>query len=167
MENQQSILGVEGVEKIPVTSHINVVQVRLIKVKESTMQYAGSRQIRCAEDAAQLLWKYIGDADREIFVIMVLSTKHYVNCIHTASIGSLDASIVHPREVFKVAILGNASAIIAGHNHPSGDPTPSPEDEAVTTRLIAAGKILGIDVLDHIVLGDEKFVSLKERGLMN
>ena len=165
MENQQSILGVEGVEKVPVTSHINVVQVRL--VKENKLLYKGSRQIRCAEDAAQILWKYIGDADREMFVILVLSTKHYVNGIHTASIGSLDASIVHPREVFKVAILGNASAIICAHNHPSGDPTPSPEDEAVTTRLIAAGKILGIDVLDHIVLGDEKFMSLKERGLMN
>jgi len=102
-----------------------------------------------------------------MFVVMVLSAKHIVNAINTVSLGILDASIVHPREVFKPAILSNASSVIVGHNHPSGDPEPSPEDVAVTRRLVDAGKILGIDVLDHIVIGDEgRFVSLKARELL-
>ncbi|WP_029421719.1 JAB domain-containing protein [Alicyclobacillus macrosporangiidus] len=146
-------------------SSITVVRVEL--VKERTLKYEGSRRIRCAEDAANIFRDYIGNADREMFVVMVLSTKHNVNAIHTVSLGILDASIVHPREVFKPAILSNASSVIVGHNHPSGDPEPSPEDEAVTRRLVEAGKILGIDVLDHIVIGDEgRFVSLKARGLL-
>ncbi|EJY57268.1 DNA repair protein RadC [Alicyclobacillus hesperidum URH17-3-68] len=131
------------------------------------MKYEGSRRIRCAEDAANIFRDYIGNADREMFVVMVLSAKHIVNAINTVSLGILDASIVHPREVFKPAILGNASSVIVGHNHPSGDPEPSPEDVAVTRRLVDAGKILGIDVLDHIVIGDEgRFVSLKARELL-
>lgn len=146
-------------------SSITVVRVEL--VKERTLKCEGSRRIRCAEDAANILRGYIGNADREMFVVMVLSAKHIVNAINTVSLGILDASIVHPREVFKPAILSNASSVIVGHNHPSGDPEPSPEDVAVTRRLVDAGKILGIDVLDHIVIGDEgRFVSLKARELL-
>ncbi|WP_083486310.1 JAB domain-containing protein [Alicyclobacillus ferrooxydans] len=144
---------------------INVVRIELIK--ERNFKYSGSRQIRCADDAANILFEYIGNTDREEFVVMVLSTKHYVNALNTVSIGSLDASLVHPREVFKPAILANASDIIVGHNHPSGDPTASPEDTAVTRRLVEAGRTLGIDVLDHIIVGDSgRFTSLKAQGLL-
>ena len=93
-------------------------------------------------------------------------TKNKVLAIRTASIGDLSSSIVHPREVFKDAVVASAASIIVAHNHPSGDPTPSAEDVTVTKRLIQAGEIMGIDLLDHIVLGDGDFVSLKERGLI-
>ncbi|MCL6600074.1 MAG: DNA repair protein RadC [Alicyclobacillus macrosporangiidus] len=143
----------------------NIAIVRVELVKERTFKYEGSRQVRSAEDAAAILRQYIGPADREMFIVLVLSVKQNVNAIHTVSVGILDASVVHPREVFKPAILSNASAVIVGHNHPSGDPEPSPEDVSVTRRLVEAGKILGIDVIDHIVIGDDgKFVSLRAKG---
>ncbi|MEW9673574.1 RadC family protein [Ammoniphilus sp. 3BR4] len=86
--------------------------------------------------------------------------------VEKVSVGSLNSAIVDPREVFKAAILHNAASIIVGHNHPSGDPTPSREDLSVTNRLVEAGKILGIEVLDHLILGEERFQSLKESGMM-
>lgn len=142
---------------------IDVVRIEL--TKERSMTYDGSRQIRSADEAAAIIREFIGRADRELFVVLLLSTKHYVNAIHCVSVGTLDASIVHPREVFKPAILANASAVLLGHNHPSGDTMPSPEDIAVTRRIMDAGNILGIDVLDHIVIGDRgRFTSLKALG---
>ncbi len=142
---------------------IPVVTIQL--VRERTMA-SETKQIKCAEDAAAILMQYLQGADREHFVALTLDTKHKVTSIHTVSIGSLDASIVHPREVLKPAILGNASGVLVGHNHPSGDPTPSPEDIAVTRRLAEACKIIGIDLLDHVVVGDGRFHSLKALGYM-
>ena len=104
------------------------------------------------------------DLDREEFRILLLDTKHHVVAMHTVGIGSLNVTIVHPREVFKAAILANAAAIIALHNHPSGDPTPSPEDHALTKRLYEAGDILGIRLLDHVVIGHNRFYSLADHG---
>ncbi|GMA52356.1 UPF0758 protein [Alicyclobacillus contaminans] len=127
---------------------------------------AGKRtQIRCADDAADWVMDRLRYLKKEHFVILHLDTKHCILGEETVSIGSLDASIVHPREIFKSAIKKSASAILCVHNHPSGDPTPSSEDIAVTRRLSEAGKLLGIDVLDHIVVGDGQYVSLKARGL--
>ena len=94
----------------------------------------------------------------------LLDSKNRVQRINTVSIGILDSSLVHPREVFKDAILASAASIIVAHNHPSGDPTPSIEDKRVTQRLYEAGQLLGIDLLDHIVIGDNKWVSLKQIG---
>ena len=93
-----------------------------------------------------------------------LNTKNRITGIHVFSVGSLNSAIVHPREVFKQAILNNSAAIILFHNHPSGDPTPSKEDISVTKRLKEAGTLLGIEVLDHIIVGDGRYVSLKEKG---
>ncbi len=103
--------------------------------------------------------------DREHFVVIALNTKNRVLSIKTISIGSLNSSIVHPREVFSNAIKIGASSIILVHNHPSLDPTPSKEDIRVTKRLVEVGEIVGIKVLDHIIIGDS-YVSLRERGLM-
>lgn len=102
----------------------------------------------------------------EHFCILCLNTKNKIVGVHTISVGSLNASIVHPREVFKAAMLNNAAAIICLHNHPSGDPTPSREDVETTQRLKEAGSILGIKVLDHIIVGEDEYVSLTEKGLM-
>ncbi|EOC99828.1 RadC family protein [Caldisalinibacter kiritimatiensis] len=103
---------------------------------------------------------------KEYFKIILLDTKNQVITINEISVGSLNASIVHPREVFKEAILKSSASIILVHNHPSGDPTPSREDINITNRIIEAGKIIGIDVLDHIVIGDGIYFSFKEENLI-
>lgn len=123
-------------------------------------------QIRSADDAAEYFMDRLRHLKKEHFVTLHLDTKHCIIGEEVTSVGSLDASIVHPREIFKLAVKRSASAILCLHNHPSGDPTPSPEDIAVTRRLCEAGRLLGIDVLDHIVVGDGQFVSLKARGHM-
>jgi len=105
-------------------------------------------------------------SDRENFVCLHLNIKHAVISYEIVSIGNLHSAIVHPREVYKGAMLANSAAIIIAHNHPSGDPEPSPEDITITKRLSDAGNILGIQILDHLVFGDRGFVSLKERGLL-
>jgi len=136
-------------------------------VRESAITHT-RLQLRSAQDAAALLRQFVGDVDREYFVIILLDRKHKLIGLNTVSIGSLTASVVHPREVFKPAILANAAAIICGHNHPSGDPQPSQEDRTLTKRLVEAGKLLGITIVDHIVLGDGTAVyfSFADQGLL-
>lgn len=102
--------------------------------------------------------------DREHFIVLGLGTKNQVIFEETISIGSLNSSIVHPRECFKPLIRFSCAATILAHNHPSGDPTPSSEDISVTKRLTEAGKILGIEVLDHVIVGQNRYVSFKEQG---
>ncbi|ASA23769.1 RadC family protein [Paenibacillus donghaensis] len=122
--------------------------------------------IRSPQDAAEILTEQLRYLQKEHFVCLFLNTKNHVVGQETLSMGSLNASIVHPREVFRAAIKCSSASIICAHNHPSGDPTPSPEDIALTTRLLQAGEIVGIDVLDHLIIGDSRFVSLKEKGFM-
>lgn len=124
------------------------------------------KAIRSPRDAADLLIEQLRYLQKEHFVCLFLNTKNHIISQETLSMGSLNASIVHPREVFRAAIKCSSASVIFAHNHPSGDPAPSPEDVALTKRLVEAGKIIGIEVLDHLVIGDMKFVSLKEQGLM-
>lgn len=140
---------------------VNIVSLKL--VKESSMLYK-DRSVRSPEDGYKLLKQFLEDKDREHFIVVALDTKNQPVSINICHIGSLNASIVHPREVMKSAILSNAASIIVGHNHPSGKVEPSREDIDVTKRLVEAGKIIGIDVLDHIIVGDDTFTSLKEKG---
>lgn len=104
--------------------------------------------------------------NKEHFNIAILDTKNQILAIENISIGTLNASIVHPRDVFKVAIKRNANSIILIHNHPSGDPSPSNEDINITNRLIDVGNLIGIKVLDHIIIGDNKYISFKEKNLV-
>ncbi len=139
-------------------------------IKEKSEVYADLR-ISSPSDAVRKLQPVIKqlleDADRENFVVLYLDTKHKVTGVEIVSTGSLNASVVHPREVFKGALLHNAAAIICAHNHPSGDPTPSTEDEAVTKRLFEAGKLLGINLLDHLVIGEGgNYRSFREMGII-
>jgi DNA repair protein RadC len=122
--------------------------------------------IRSPQDVANLLMPELRDIKKETLKSLILDTKNRVMKILTVSVGILDSSLVHPREVFKDAITASAASLIIAHNHPSGDPTPSPEDRHITKRLYEAGQILGIELLDHIIIGDNKFVSLKERGML-
>ena len=124
-------------------------------------------RIHGPEDVAHYLLPLFGQASKEHFVVIFLNTKNDVIGHEIISIGSLSASVVHPREVFEAACKRHAASFIVAHNHPSGDPSPSREDIAVTDRLVKAGKIMGIHVLDHVIIGSDgagRWVSLKEKG---
>ena len=103
---------------------------------------------------------------KEVFICLHLDGKNRIKCIDLVSIGSLNQSIVHPREVFKTACLSNAAAIILIHQHPTGDPSPSSEDIAITRRLKECGDLMGIKILDQIIVGDGEYLSFVERGLL-
>ena len=105
------------------------------------------------------------DEEQEHFIVLCLNTKNEIIARKTISIGTLDQAIVHPRDVYRFAIKNNAARIIAVHNHPSGNPEPSENDKTVTKRLIRSGDILGVEILDHIIIGNDNYVSLRERGL--
>lgn len=122
--------------------------------------------VRSPEDVYRLLKKQLEGQDREHFVVILLSSKNAVIGVETVSIGTLNASIVHPREVLKPAVVNSTAAIILAHNHPSGVATPSQEDIAITKRIRKAGEILGIDVLDHVIVGKGTYQSLKELGVI-
>lgn len=138
--------------------------VKLEQKVDKTLRGEFSKAITNPKDAADILREYIGNDDREAFVVMTLNTKNQVNCLHTVSIGSLNSCIVTPRETYKIAIETNAAAIIIGHNHPSHNCYPSKEDLAISKRLLDAGIILGIDLIDHIIVSDTDYISLKEHG---
>lgn len=137
---------------------------RVSLVRESTVPYDSRRTLRTSPDVAALLRPIFEGLDREQFTVLLLDAKHKPVGVNVVAVGSLTACLVHPREVFKAAILANAASIILAHNHPSGDPTPSPEDDALTRRLKDAGETLGIRVLDHIVLGDGAAFSYCDAG---
>ncbi len=128
------------------------------------------RTIKSPEDVKntvkEMLMEEMRNYDREHFRVMYLDRKGGLLLMEDVSIGGLHSSIVHPREVFKTAVKKSAASIILVHNHPSGDPAPSTEDIEVSKRLVEAGKVMGIEVLDHVIIGESKYCSLKERGLI-
>jgi len=136
------------------------------KVEEDGTDYlrAGGRFTSPAQVFAT--FQFLMRETKENFVTLHLDCKNKIVCMDTVSIGSLNQSIVHPREVFKSACLSNAAAMILVHQHPSGDATPSREDLEITRRLKEAGELLGIRVLDHVIVGDGEYVSFVERGLL-
>jgi DNA repair protein RadC len=123
-------------------------------------------QVTSPRSVADFLMPRYGNRPVEQFGIVLLDTKHRVLRTTVLSVGTLDASIVHPREIFREATAGGAAAIVLFHNHPSGDPEPSRDDRRLTERLIAAGVVMGIDVLDHIILGDAQYFSFREKGTL-
>jgi DNA repair protein RadC len=122
-------------------------------------------QVRSPADVANLLMLEMGLLEQEHLRTVLLDTKNYVQRVATVYTGSLNAAVVRVGEVFREAIRANSAAIIVVHNHPSGDPTPSPEDVRVTESIVEAGRLLDIEVLDHLIVGRNRYVSLKERGL--
>ncbi len=121
-------------------------------------------KINSPEDVYRKVYPYYREIKKEIFLVFLLDTKNQIIKQEVVSIGSLNANIIHPREVFKPAIEASAAHIIVTHNHPSGDPTPSREDIEITKKLQEAGSILGITLLDHVIIGEAKHFSLKEAG---
>ena len=123
-------------------------------------------KINSPKDLADLLVGEMNDLTQEVLKVVLLSTKNMIIATKDVFKGSLNTSIVHPREIFKQAIDKNSASIIICHNHPSGDPTPSKEDINITLRIKECGNIIGIKLVDHIIIGNNKFVSLKETGLI-
>lgn len=132
-------------------------------VKDSSKVYDVERVITSPKDVHSVIEAVLGLSKKtqEHFVVLSLNTKNKVTGVHTLHIGTVNSSIVHPRDVFQRAILNNATSIIICHNHPSGDMTPSQEDIDVTKRIESSGELLGIELLDHIIIGDD-YLSLKE-----
>ena len=144
-----------------------VTRYRLLMVKDGSITTTWDRQVRQSKDVADLMAPLVANLDREHFWVLLLNGKNVVGGLNLVSIGSLTAALVHPREVFVGALLGKAASIVLVHNHPSGDPTPSAEDLALTKRLCEVGDLVGIKVLDHIVLGEgNSFRSLADEGLL-
>lgn len=150
--------------KKEVSKRVEVVSLKV--VKEKSIQYL-PRKVSSPQDAVDLCRKFLNNLPEERMISISLNTKNEFNNVTTVSIGTLNSSLAHPREIYKVAVMSNASSIIIAHNHPSGNPDPSKEDIDITKRLKEAGEILGIRLLDHIIIGEEaRFVSLKEMDIL-
>lgn len=139
---------------------IAIVDIALVKDKSITLDIDG----RDGRRVAKFLNEFIGPSDREHFVMVALNARGRVVAVNEISVGTVTASLAHPREIFKAAILSNASAIIIAHNHPSNEVDPSEEDLRLTQRVKQAGEIMGISIVDHYVLGAEEFYSIDKRS---
>lgn len=137
------------------------------RARPSPVSIDASQQFLTPRDAVPLLVGLLSEEAVEVFGIVCLNTKRYFQAYYEVSRGSLDAATVHPRDVFKAAILANASSIILAHNHPSGDPTPSPDDRELTHKLVATGIVVGIEMADHLIVTNEgRYYSFKEAGAL-
>ncbi len=141
--------------------HIPIVSLRM--VRERSVAY-GARSLRDANDVYLLFKDLLGDLDREAFWIACRDSAGKLCCLSQISLGTINSALVHPREVFKVALLANAASVITVHNHPSGDPAPSHEDESITEILQTAALILGIRFHDHLIIGADGYYSFLESG---
>jgi DNA repair protein RadC len=155
----------DDLQRIPGIGHARAAQI-LAAVEAGRRTLVRGRRDRAqmlsARDVAELLIPQFGARPVEQFGVVLLDTKHRVLRVSIVSVGTLDASVVHPREVFREAVSAGAAAIVLFHNHPSGDPHPSAEDVRLTKRLLAAGDLMGIDVLDHVVISETRYYSMKE-----
>lgn len=142
---------------------VDIVSVRL--VKEASLMYK-RRYVGSPDHAYEIFKDFLEDLDREIFVVLTLDTKNRPLAVNVAHIGNLNSSIVSPACVLRVAILSSAHSIMVAHNHPSGDTTPSEADINVTKRLEEAADLMGIQLLDHLIIGDDGYESLRERGVL-
>lgn len=149
----------------------------LTRLREMTIRYRASRSpegapvmigriVRSAGDVAAALLALLENEPTEVVLVLCLSAKLRVIAYHEVSRGSLDATSAHPREVFKAALLSNAASLVLAHNHPSGDPTPSADDRHCTQRLAAAGRLLGVTVVDHVIVGEGRWFSFRDAGLL-
>lgn len=153
MENDNILYGKEqgnqeGKVGVP-AKRVDVVSIKMVRAFSILYK---NRVVRSPQDGYELIKEFLGDVDREHFIVVCLDFKNQPTALNICHIGSLNASIVHPREVMKLAILSNAASILVGRNHPSGNPEPSQEDIHVTRKLVEAGKTMGIDLIDHIVM---------------
>lgn len=139
----------------------------IVRIKQETQARPEDRfKARSGAHASVFAKKLIGDDDREVLLVLCLNTRHDVVSVQRVSVGVLNQTLINPREVFKGAILSNSAGIIIAHQHPSGDPQPSPEDIKITKELIEAGDILGIKVVDSLVIGYNEVISVQHGGYL-
>ena len=145
--------------------YVRIVRLKLVREAGFLTQ----PKVESPEGAYQVFRQFLAqDTDRENLALLCLDTKNRPTAIQVIAVGTLDSLLIHPREVFKTALLANAASIICAHWHPSGDPTPSTEDVKTTYRLMQVGELIGINLLDHLILGaDEYYLSMKESGIMD
>ena len=147
--------------------NINIDIVKIQMVRDGSIEY-GKKAICKPEELADLGLKFLKNADREMFILVCLNAKNFVNCIHLVSIGTLDKTVITPREVMKAALLSNAASIAFIHNHPSGDAQPSPEDISLTNTLGKCADLFQIRVLDHVIVADDgRYESFLEKKILN
>ena|SRR5437773_11813119 len=140
-------------------------QVQFVSEPGEFLAGSACRSSSDVEQVARAIYQTL-DADKEHFILLAMNNKNRVNGFKVVSTGSLTSSLVHPREVWRSALHLCAAAVVFVHNHPSGDSAPSPEDQEITRRLKETGEVLGIRVLDHVVLGNDRFFSFSDRGLL-
>ena len=141
-----------------------MIKVKSIEVREIEYSYDKRPKITSMENVVEIVKPMIADSNKEFFMALYLNTKNGVLKQEVISVGSLNANVVHPREIFKTACMISAAYIIVAHNHPSGDPTPSREDIEITKKLYEAGKMMGIELLDHVIIGYDRYYGFKESG---
>ena len=157
----EEIVDIKGIGEAKAVQLLAAIELgRRLAQKEPNERFT----IRSPDDAASYLMQEMTSLPQEHFVCLFLNVKNQVLHKQTIFVGSLNSSIVHPRDIFREAVKRSAAAIICAHNHPRGVPTPSPEDIEVTSRLYEAGQIMGVDLLDHVIIGDHQYVSMKEKG---
>jgi DNA repair protein RadC len=159
----------DGLMRIPGIGPARAAQVlAAVELGRRTLTRVGRQRVQVTSPraVAELLLPQYGNRAVEQFGVVLLDTKHRILRTTVVSVGTLDASIVHPREIFREATTAGAAALVLFHNHPSGDPEPSKEDLQLTRRMMAAGVLMGIDVIDHVILADVRYCSLKEKGLI-
>nr|WP_279382346.1 DNA repair protein RadC [Lysinibacillus sphaericus] len=157
----EEIVAIKGIGEVKAIQLLAAIELgRRLAQKQNDEKFT----IRSPQDAAAYLMPDMTSLNQEHFVVLFLNIKNQIIHRQTIFIGSLNASIVHPREIFREAVKRSAASIICAHNHPSGVPTPSEEDIEVTKRIEEAGYIMGIELIDHVIIGDHQFISLKEKG---
>jgi DNA repair protein RadC len=159
-DDLRRVTGIGAARAAQVLAAVELGRRTLVRAPRSRPQFTTPREV------AAYLMPQFGSCAVEQFGVVLLDVKHRVLKTRLLSVGSLDASVVHPREVFRTAVVGGAAAVVLFHNHPSGDATPSREDLELTRRLVAAGELMGITVLDHVILADTRYVSLRESGAL-
>lgn len=155
----EELTSIKGIGKVKAVTILSFIE---LAIRMHTHSREEEKFIRSPKDVSDILMEKVRFYNQEHFIVLFLTTKNMVIEEKTLFIGSLNSSIVHPREIFREAVKRSAAAFICVHNHPSGDPTPSKEDIEVTKRLKDCGDLIGVDFLDHIIIGDGKYISLKE-----
>jgi DNA repair protein RadC len=145
---------------------LQMIKVKSLEIREIEYSYDKRPKISGMDDVIKAVKPLIADPNKEFFIALYLNTKNGIIKQEVISIGSLSANVVHPREVFRTACMVSASSIIVAHNHPSGDPAPSREDIEITKKLAEAGKMIGIELLDHVILGQDRNYGFKESGML-
>ncbi|THF73864.1 RadC family protein [Cohnella fermenti] len=159
---EQELMSIKGIGTSKAKQIIAAVQL----VKEFAAPLPEPTVVRTPNDVFSIMASELRYSPKELFVCLFLNTKNHIIAKDVISIGTLSNAIVHPREVFRAAIKRNSASIICCHNHPSGNPEPSSEDVQITKRLVSVGELIGIDVLDHIIIGGHRYISMREKGLM-